>query len=121
MAKMKANPETASARAFMQILEDTDPDNHEKQLEAWQAYLIQHLTFPFEAVVEASQEGPLNAGDRIKVIGLNDIIDDSYGLIIDLRFGRKKYALPLCDLRVIDRKSPNYRLINDFSTWFANR
>jgi hypothetical protein len=108
-------------RRIQQVLKDTDPDDDEEQLECWRAYLIQHLTFPFEAIVSEFQEGPLKEGTRITVTGLNEDIDELNGLVVDLSLERNKYAIALCDLRVKDRKSSNYRLINDYSTWFANR
>jgi hypothetical protein len=46
--------------------------------------------------------------------------DDSYGVIVDVRLGRRKYAFPLCNLEVADTESPNYRIVHDYRVWFAN-
>jgi hypothetical protein len=49
------------------------------------------------------------------------LVDDLYGVIVDLRHGRRKYAFPLCDLEVTDKHSPNYQIVRDYAVWFANR
>ncbi|MBW6536853.1 MAG: calcium-binding protein [Mariniphaga sp.] len=35
--------------------------------------------------------------------------------------GKKVYGFPLCNLKVTDKNSPNYQLIDDYQVWFANR
>jgi hypothetical protein len=50
-----------------------------------------------------------------------ELVDDLYGIIVDVRFGLRKYAHPLCNLEVLDKKSPNYQHVMDYAVWFANR
>jgi len=98
-----------------------DPDDEMALLYAWEDYLNERLDFPFEAeAAEFQERGPLQAGDRVKVTGIN-LVDDLYGVIVDLRVGRRKYAFPLCDLEVTDARSPNDQLVQDYAVWFANR
>ena len=94
----------------------------------WETYLAQHLIFPFDAIVdEASEEevfgignpGPIRYKDILKVIKVGGDFD-LYGIVVDVKKGRKKYAYPLCDLAVVDKNSPNYKLLDDYKTWFAN-
>ncbi|MDR2650111.1 MAG: calcium-binding protein [Clostridiales bacterium] len=94
----------------------------------WGTYLKKNFIFPFEAVVdEASDEevfgfgdpGPIRYKDRVTVTN-TDFEDDIYGVIAEIKKGRKKYSFPLCDLAVVDNKSPNYKLLDDYRTWFAN-
>jgi hypothetical protein len=33
---------------------------------------------------------------------------------------KKKFVLPLADLKSTDRKSKNYQLLDDYSVWFVN-
>ena len=90
-------------------------------LSAWAAYLEEHLAFPFEAEIDEYQSrGPLQAGDRVNVTGVS-LVDDLHAVIVDLWRGRRKYAFPLCDLEVIDKRSPNDQLVGDYRVWFANR
>jgi hypothetical protein len=108
-------------RRIRQVLADLDPDDEMDAMLAWEEYLEEHLVFPFEAEVEEHQdEGPLQAGDRLKVTGIGTA-DDLYGVIVDVWRGRRKYAFPLCDLAVVDERSPNHELVDDYGTWFSNR
>jgi len=106
---------------IQQVLADVDPDDEMAALEAWEDYLEENLTFPFAAEIDEWQErGPLQAGDRVKVTGIG-LVDDLYGIIVDVRHERRKYAFPLCDLAVVDEDSPNHQIVADYRVWFANR
>jgi len=103
------------------VLAGVDEDDEMGALYAWEEHLSNSLAFPFEAkVAEYQERGPLQAGDRVKVTGIG-LVDDLYGIIVDLRRGRRKYAFPLCDLEVTDKRSPNYQIVRDYAVWFANR
>jgi hypothetical protein len=102
-------------------VDEDDEDDEMGALDAWEEHLSKSLAFPFEAkVAEYQERGPLQAGDRVKVTGIG-LVDDLYGIIVDLRRGRRKYAFPLCDLKVTDENSPNYQIVRDYAVWFANR
>jgi hypothetical protein len=108
-------------RRVNQILSGVDPDDEMACLHGWEDHLTRHLVFPFEAEVDEFQErGPLRGGDRLRVTGIA-LVDDLYGVIVDVRKERRKYAFPLCDLAVVDERSPNHQLVADYRTWFANR
>lgn len=108
-------------RRISQVLDSVDPEDEVDGLYAWEEYLEDHLVFPFEAeVYEPQDRGPLQAGDRLKVTGIG-MVDDLYGIIVDVRLGRRKYAFHLCDLDVVDERLPNHRLVKDYRVWFANR
>jgi hypothetical protein len=103
------------------VLAGIDPDDEMGLLDAWEEYLVENLGFPFEVRISEYQErGPLQAGDRLKVTGIG-LVDDLYGIIVDVRRGREKFTFPLCDLEVVDKRSPNYQLVDDYAVWFANR
>jgi hypothetical protein len=103
------------------VLAGVDKDGEMAALDAWEEHLSKSLVFPFEAeIAEYQGRGPLQAGDRVKVTGIA-LVDDLYGVIVDLRRGRRKYAFPLCDLEITDKRSPNYQIVNDYAVWFANR
>jgi len=98
-----------------------DVDTADDEVEAWNQYLMQVLTFPFEAKVSEFQaKGPLKDGDRVEVQGIVEA-DDLYGLLVDVQYGRKHFVFPLCDLTVRDKKSANYTPVQDYCVWFANR
>lgn len=96
-------------------------DGEWAEMLAWDDYLQRHLSFPFKAKVFDSQgRSPLRIGDRLSVLSIEDT-DESYGVIVECRKGRKQYYFPLADLKAVDRKSPNYPLVDDFGVWFSNR
>jgi hypothetical protein len=108
-------------KRIQRVLADVNEDDVMKALKAWQKYMEKTLTFPFDAVVSGYQrKGPLQLGDRVSVKKIS-IVDDLYGVIVELRRGRKKYHHPLCDLEVINEDSANYQPLTDYCVWFANR
>jgi len=101
---------------ILQVIADADDE-----VEAWDNHLAQVLTFPFDAEVSEPQDrGHLHEGDHVQVKGLAEE-DDLYGVLVNVTRGRERFVFPLCDLTVLDRKSPNYRPVKDYCIWFANR
>jgi len=110
-----------SGKRIRKVLEHIDPDDDLSAFETWEKYLNDTLSFPFEAEISEYQtKGPLQQGDKIRVHSIMGS-EDLYGVIIKLRFGRKVYHFPLCNIDVLDEKSNNYRLVHDYRDWFANR
>lgn len=108
-------------KRIQKVLAGVDEEGEMEVFRAWKNYLEKNLTFPFDAKVLGYQDkGPLQSGNKVSAKKIS-IIDDLYGIIIELKHGRKKFAHPLSDLEVINRDSPNYQLLNDYGTWFANR
>ena len=104
-----------------QVLQDVDEDDDLEAFEAWQEHLEAHLKLPFDAVVSEFQErGPLEAGDLVKVLGFEGV-EDLYGVLVNIKTGRKSHVFPLCDLEAVNKKSANYTFIDDYAVWFANR
>ncbi len=102
-------------------LEGIDPNDTYACMKAWSRHLKKVLVFPFDVeIVEGAGRGPLKVGDKIRVHRIN-MVDDLYGVIVDVRLGRLKYAHPLCDLEALDKKSPNYQNVRDYVVWYANR
>jgi hypothetical protein len=90
-------------------------------LDAWVDHLSRTLRFPFDAkVTERLDPGPLEEGDRVSVQGLDEP-DDSCGVLVNVTHGEEHRVFPLCDLSVLDRKSPCHLPVEDYRVWFANR
>jgi hypothetical protein len=106
-------------RRIQKVLAGIDPDDELKALKVWRKHLKAVLTLPFEAEV-SEHGGPFRVGEKVRVIGLSDVIDDGYGLIAELGGHHAGSAYPLCDLEVM-RQSPNHQLVHDYAVWFANR
>lgn len=101
---------------ILKVIADVDDE-----VEAWNSHLSQVLNFPFEAEVSEPQDrGPLDCGDKVKVHGITEA-DEHYGILVDVTCGKQRLVFPLCDLTVLDKKSPNYTPVKDYCVWFANR
>ena len=109
-------------KRIQKVLAAKEADDDLDEFGAWEEHLEKNMRYPFEAVIaELLERGPLHVGDKVVVTGNADATDEKYGIIVDVRVGRRKYAFPLCDLEVTDKKSPNYHLVKDYAIWFANR
>ncbi|WP_353948398.1 calcium-binding protein [Sporolactobacillus sp. Y61] len=88
-------------------------------LETFLNYLKDHLVFPFTASYER-ETGFLSAKTyEVRVTGLDEEIDDFYGLICSVKIGRKRRYIPIGNLKV-SLDTPNDHLIDDYNTWFWN-
>ena len=92
-----------------------------KCLQKWVEYLDDKLTFPLDAIVLESEDNWLiKDGDKVVVKSLPHIVD-MYGIIASISLSGKKYEFPLCDLKVIDESQSEFKLIDDYNTWFSNK
>ena len=105
-----------------ELLQGVDRGDYIAVLEIWERYLAEKLTFPFKAEVAESDDGcgPLGVGDLLNVKKI-EYADDKYGILVEVRHGRKKYFYPLCDLEVVDKKSANHEPVQDYVIYFSNR
>ena len=79
------------------------------------------MSFPIQAIVdEAEDNWILKNGDKVQLKSLSEIVD-LYGIIAKIKLNGQPFECPLCDLEVVDTKTAEYQLINDYRIWFANR
>lgn len=108
-------------RRMQQVLNGAGRKGEMGKFKAWEKYLKEKLTFPFEAEVSEPQgRGPIRTGERVSVLGI-EIVGDSYGIIVSIKTKRGHYDFPLCDLEALPKTSSNYQPLNDYVVWFANR
>lgn len=108
-------------KRVQKVLTGIDEEDEMETFRAWERYFEKTLAFPFDAKVLGYQDrGPLQSGDKVSVKKIS-LVDDHYGIIVELRRGRKKYDHPLYDLEVINKDSINYQPVKDYCIWFANR
>lgn len=108
-------------KRIAKVLEGIDEDNDIEVMETWMKYLKENLQFPFEAEIsEYQEEGPLKAGYKLQVKGIEDF-DDLYGVIAEVNYKGRKYSFPMCNLEATDKQSVNYIPVDDYCVWFANR
>ena len=60
--------------------------------------------------------------DKFILNKIHDDIDEHYGLFVKVtrETDKKKFVLPLADLKIVDKKSKNYKLLDDYSVWAIN-
>lgn len=60
--------------------------------------------------------------DKFSPISFIEDVDEWYGLLVRVQrlSDKKKFVLPLADLKPTDRKSQSYQLLDDYSVWFVN-
>ncbi len=93
--------------------------NIDKQCDTWINYLENELSFPFKASIQESEGLYLYVGDVVnvkKIVGFEDL----YGVLLEVRKGRKKYVFPLCDIEVVEKQSKNRFIIEAFIEWWTD-
>jgi len=60
--------------------------------------------------------------DIFNMTGLDKYYDDHHGLFAKVTrvSDHKHFQIPLVDLKVIDKKSKNYQVLDDYAVWFVN-
>lgn len=111
----------AICKRINEVFEQADGTDEYAMVRAWEQYVTNNLSFPFDAEIITDQDNvPLQQGDKIRVDGII-VTDDHYGVIINLKQGKKCFNFPLCNIRVTDKNSNDYQIVNDYSVWFVNK
>ena len=66
------------------------------------------------------EEAFFGVGHSMKVLSIKDE-DETHGIIVKVREGRRIGYVPLCELEVTPRKNANYWPVREYVVWFANR
>ena len=48
-------------------------------------------------------------------------ISYTHGIVVEVRKGRRKYLILLCELEVSDKSSGNYSMVDNYSDWLLPR
>lgn len=103
------------------VLEAADWNDDMQCFDVWYKHIDSALSFPIQAIVSESEDnGLLKEGAKVAITSLSTIAE-RYGIIANVKWNDTNYEFPLCDLEVIDKKSTDFQLINDYGIWFANR
>ena len=96
----------------------------------WEDWLEDNVKFPFMVTrkedmsvnpfSETDTNKPFKVGNTMKVVAIEDE-DESYGLIMKVREGRKTGYVPLSDLEVTPKDDPNFWYVREYVVWYANR
>ena len=60
--------------------------------------------------------------DIFSLISFENDLDENNGILVEVErlSDKKKFILPLADLKSTETDSKNYQLLDDFSVWFVN-
>jgi len=60
--------------------------------------------------------------DKFIMIDFETGIDGDYGILVNVQrtSDKRKFTLPLADLKATAKKTKNYELLDDYSVWFVN-
>lgn len=97
-----------------------DKEDEYSVMQTWHTYLEEHLVVPFAATVTEEQRGPIRQGAQVTVLRIVDL-DDLYGTLVEVQSKHRTSILPLCDLEATTADTSTSQLVDDYSTWFANR
>ncbi len=90
------------------------------QLYNWLNFLENELKFPFEASIQESENFELQWKDVVKVKQIEGF-EDMYGVLLEIRKGRRKFVFPLCDLEIIEKQSKNRFITEAFLEWWTEK
>ena len=111
----------ATSRCINEVLKDANIADEYSMMMAWEHYLNNHLSLPFDAEITESQENvSLHQGEKVKIHRII-VTDDHYGVIMNLRQSKNSFDFPLCSIRVADETSNNYKIVEAYNEWFSNR
>lgn len=103
------------------VLGKTNRHDEMKCLEKWDKHLDKHLSYPVQAIVsEEADDWVIKSGTALKIMSITNYVD-MYGIIVKVKVGRETYDMALCEIEVLDKKSMDHRLINDYLVWFGDR
>lgn len=120
------DPEDTSDRirmVFGLTSNDPLPDVDQASLTAYHRYLTENLRFPFNGEYLAKTDPFDSRLHAVKVAGLPDPneydCNEMYGLMCEVREGRRKWQVPLTYVEV-DRPSSVAVMLADYGYWFDN-
>ena len=107
-------------RRISQVVNGARSGNELDVLQAWHAYLEEHVDFPFAAVVREGSSGPIGAGEHVTVEGVVTL-DEAFGTIVSVKYRLDIYKLPLRDLEVTVASDETVQAVGDYEMWMGKR
>ena len=120
-------------------------DDLSKRMETikiYKEYLDQYLSYPIELTgiedfiweefyilgpgsqkeYEKLKKSNPSFTDTFDLIKIDSFYDERNGLIANVArtTDKKRFQIPLCDLKSTNKKSKNYKLLDDYSVWSVN-
>jgi len=104
--------------------DDPVPEVKIDTLRTYRHYLAENLSFPFEALGKINPGRFFTTTQAVAVVGLgsddeDERLDEQYGLIFEIKIGRKRGDAPLADLKVRGLGAER-QLVDEHCHWFFN-
>ncbi len=97
-----------------------DAKTEKAAYKAWETYLNKELIFPFVAEYYSYDEPIIPNESNIKALKM-DSIDVNFGISVIVSFKNATHQVALSDLNIKNEKSPNFKALDLYSTWFTNK
>lgn len=92
----------------------------EERALSWYYYAEDHLRFPFRARCIAERAvSPLDLDQEVEVIGMPSEDECLAEINVLIAYGKKKLAVPLSQLEIIDDHPRSKRVIDDWKYWLS--
>jgi len=105
-------------RIEMEIV--VDAYGEEERAMGWYTYLQDKLAFPFRArCIAEKRTSPLKRGEVVEVTGMAPDEDCEHDMFVDVRWQRRRLAVPLSQLEGIDVDEDTQEAIEDWHYWVA--
>jgi len=96
----------------------------------WEPWLRNNLKFPFPIerkededsayFTDVAESEPFRLGHVMTAIDV-EMEDGHFGIILNVKEGKKIGHVPLCDVEVTSRENENFWPVREYVVWFANR
>ncbi len=117
MARVKKD-DVREQRIDMEIVVDAY-DEQERAM-GWYTYLQDKLAFPFQAkCIAERRSSPLRRGEAAEVTGMAPEEDCEHDMLVDVRWQRRRLAVPLSQLEGVGVNEVTQEAIGDWHYWIA--
>ena len=93
-----------------------------EQAMSWYYYLEGKIRFPFSAkCITRNAVSPLRKGKTVDVLGMapDDICEHEHDMLVQIRWSRRKLAVPLSQLTPVEADESTAEAIGDWHYWLA--
>ena len=95
-----------------------DAYNEDERALGWYYYLENELSFPFPAeCISRRPVSPLCPGDKVEVAGMPPEEECMREMFVTIRWGRRKLAVPLSQLRTLRATAKTRQAVEDWHYW----
>jgi hypothetical protein len=115
-ASTSEKDEDREHRITMEIV--VDAYGEEERALGWYYYLQDKLGVPFRArCVQEREVSPLSVGDEVEAVGLPPERECEREMFVSIRWGQRKLAVPLAQLKVVEADDETREAVEDWLYW----